>query len=96
MNTKIIKPSLFLMMAALLFVTGCATQSVEIIPENLPGFLKGLLHGFIILFSFIASLFTEYSIYAFPNTGGWYNFGFLLGVMFFFGGGGAGSCRRKL
>jgi len=74
-------------LAGMLF-TGCATQSFENI-SNLPGFLKGLLHGFILLFSFIGSLFTDYEIYAFPNSGGWYNFGFLLGVMMFFGGGGA-------
>lgn len=83
----------FLLFAmAILIAAGCATQSVEQV-LNPPGFLKGLLHGFIILFSFIASLFTDYSIYAFPNSGGWYDFGFLLGAMMFFGGGGAGARR---
>lgn len=81
-------PLLIIMLAAGLLFTGCATQSFENI-TNPPGFLKGLLHGFIMLFSFIASLFTDYEIYAFPNAGGWYNFGYLLGVMLFFGGGGA-------
>lgn len=85
---------LVLVLAAAFVFTGCATQSIGNV-GNPPGFLKGLLHGFIILFSFIASLFTKYEIYAFPNAGGWYNFGYLLGVMFFFGGGGAGAkCRR--
>ena len=79
-----------------IILTGCATQS----PGNVidpPGFFHGLLHGFIVLFSFILSFFTEYEIYAFPNSGGWYNFGFLLGVMSFFGGGGsqAGRSRRR-
>lgn len=84
-----------LVLAGLFVFTGCATQSLGNIGD-LPGFFKGLLHGFIILFSFIASLFTDYEIYAFPNAGGWYNFGYLLGVMFFFGGGGAGAkCRKK-
>ena len=78
----------------ILFISGCATQSVTNV-TNPPGFFSGLLHGFIILFSFIASLFTDYRIYAFPNAGGWYDFGFLLGVMFFFGGGGAGTCKRR-
>jgi len=75
-------------------LAGCATQS----PGNLmdpPGFFYGLLHGFIIMFSFIASLFTDYEIYAFPNSGGWYNFGFLLGVMSFAGGGGSQAGRRR-
>lgn len=80
--------------AFLLFLSGCAVQTVEPV-LNPPGFLWGLLHGFILFFSFIASLFTDFEIYAFPNNGGWYDFGFLLGVMFFFGGGGAGSKRRR-
>ncbi len=77
-----------------LFLTSCATHSLTEVVDP-PGFLKGLLHGFILLFSFIGSLFTDYEIYAFPNAGGWYDFGFVLGVMFFFGGGGAGTkkCR---
>ena len=75
---------------AALLLQSCATQPS---PEGFgpPGFLSGLLHGFLILFSFIASLFTEYRIYAFPNSGGWYDFGYLLGAMMFLGGGGAGA-----
>ena len=85
---------MLVVLAALVF-TSCATQSLSNMGE-LPGFLKGMFHGFIILFSFILSLFTDYEIYAYPNAGGWYNFGYLLGVMFFFGGGGAGAkCKKK-
>ena len=77
-----------------LFLTSCATQPK---PDtvNLPGFFWGLLHGFLIFFSFIASLFTDYRIYAFPNSGGWYDFGFLLGAMMFLGGGGASSRKVR-
>jgi hypothetical protein len=76
--------------AAALLLQSCATQPS---PEGLdpPGLLSGLLHGFLILFSFIASLFTDYRIYAYPNSGGWYDFGYLLGAMMFLGGGGAGA-----
>ena len=84
----------FVILSIIFLLTGCATQSVTNIQDP-PGFWHGLLHGFIILFSFIVSLFTDYEIYAFPNTGAWYNFGFLLGVMIFFGGGGAGAKRKK-
>ncbi|HAZ04298.1 MAG: hypothetical protein A2W90_23140 [Bacteroidetes bacterium GWF2_42_66] len=86
--------SSFLLLVIIVLLAGCATQSVTNLQDP-PGFWHGLLHGFIILFSFIISLFTDYEIYAFPNTGGWYNFGFLLGVMIFFGGGGAGAKCRK-
>ena len=70
----------------------CATQPPPA-SLNPPGFLWGLLHGFLIIFSFIASLFTDYRIYAFPNSGVWYDFGYLLGAMMCLGGGGA-SARR--
>ena len=80
------------LLALVLFHAGCAMQSVEQLADP-PGFFRGLFHGFIILFSFIISLFTDYSIYAFPNSGGWYDLGFLLGVMIFFGGGGARAGR---
>jgi hypothetical protein len=56
-----------------------------------PGFFMGFLHGFLALFSFIGSWFTDVRIYAFPNSGGWYDFGYLLGVASFFGGSGASS-----
>lgn len=54
---------------------------------NPPGFFLGLLHGFLIFFSFIGSLFTDIRIYAFPNSGGWYDFGYLIGASMFLGGG---------
>lgn len=78
--------------ATALLLAACATQPP---PQGAgpPGFFSGLLHGFLILFSFIASLFTDLRIYAYPNSGGWYDFGYLLGAMAFLGGGGAGAKR---
>jgi hypothetical protein len=49
------------------------------------------VHGFTILFSLIGSTFTDYRIYAFPNSGGWYDFGYFLGAAMFLGGGGASA-----
>ncbi|SRR6056297_2339312 len=77
----------------LLTISSCATQQTGSI-ENPPGFFHGLLHGFLILFSFIGSLFSDYEIYAFPNTGGWYNLGFLIGASAFLGGSGSSAKRR--
>jgi hypothetical protein len=77
-----------------LAAASCARQPVPPDAGNVPGFLLGLLHGFMILFSFIGSLFSDIRIYAFPNAGGWYDFGFLLGAMAFLGGGGASSSAR--
>lgn len=76
--------------AGALLLQSCATQPLPTASAP-PGFFFGLLHGFLILFSFIASLFTDFRIYAFPNSGGWYDFGYLLGAMGFLGGGGASA-----
>jgi|GEM_PF-5247349 len=49
----------------------------------------GIVHGFCILFSLIGSIFTDFRIYAFPNSGGWYDFGYFIGAAMFLGTGGA-------
>lgn len=60
------------------------------------GFWLGLWHGFIAPFAFVLSLFkSNLSIYEVHNNGAWYNFGYLFGLVCFFGGGGHGSARRK-
>jgi len=48
-------------------------------------------HGFLIFFSFVGGLFTDMRIYSFPNSGGWYDFGYLIGAATFLGGCGASS-----
>ena len=73
-----------------LAVSRCAHQPAPA-THDLPGFWSGLLHGFLIFFSFVGSLFTQIRIYEFPNSGGWYDFGYLLGASMFLGGGGAAA-----
>jgi hypothetical protein len=68
-----------------LMLASCATQP----PSNAyapPGFFLGLVHGLTAFFSLIASIFWDVRVYAFPNGGGWYEFGFVLGAALFFGG----------
>jgi hypothetical protein len=67
--------------ALVLTLAGCAHQPKPVL-EDAPGFLMGLWHGWIAPWSLIASLFTDVRVYAFPNTGFWYDAGFLLGVSF--------------
>jgi hypothetical protein len=56
---------------------------------NLAGFWQGLWHGFIFPVTLVMSLFNEnVSVYEVHNNGSKYNFGFLLGTMMIFGGGG--------
>ena len=63
---------------------------------DLAGFFTGLWHGIIIPVTFVISLFTEnISVYEVHNTGGWYDFGFVLGAGTFLGGSRATKKRRK-
>ncbi len=65
-------------------MASCATQPTMATREA-PGFLLGLVNGFLIVFAFIGSLFWDTRIYAFPNSGRWYDAGFVLGAAIFFG-----------
>lgn len=67
----------------LILISGCA----DTIPYETSrfiepvGFWYGLWHAMIIPFSWLGSLFSEdIAIYAIYNNGGWYDFGFALGV----------------
>ncbi|USD36179.1 hypothetical protein [Ferrimonas sp. SCSIO 43195] len=67
-------------LTVLILLSGCASQP-ETHGNDLPGFFTGLMHGFFFIFSFIASLFSDVRIYTFPNSGVWYDFGFLVGLV---------------
>jgi hypothetical protein len=62
---------------------------------DVAGFWRGLWHGVIAPITFIVSLFNDnVTMYEVHNNGGWYDFGFILGVCIIFGGGGGGTGRR--
>jgi hypothetical protein len=64
--------------------------------DAIAGFWQGLWQGFIAPFVFLVSLFkSNLNIYEVHNNGAWYNFGYLFGLMCFFGGGGRGARRRR-
>ena len=81
---------LFLGLAALITITACASPEAIgecINPQEARGFLYGILHGFLAPLTFIISLFSEgVTMYEVNNNGGWYDFGFLLGIGGFSGG----------
>ena len=81
-------PALF----ALTLLAACAKQVATAVQPGAPGFLFGLWHGFIFPVAWVMSLFVpDIAIYAVPNNGGWYDFGFFLGIVVF----GVGSWRGK-
>ncbi|MCW5774542.1 MAG: hypothetical protein KIT16_23060 [Rhodospirillaceae bacterium] len=69
-----------------LLLAACAHQP-SAGPPGSPGLLLGFVHGFIMVFSLIASLFTDVRVFAYPNAGFWYDLGFVIGAAFMFGGG---------
>ena len=56
-------------------LTGCATQPAPA-TDGAPGLLSGFLHGLIAIPALLASLVLEVRVYAFPNSGFWYDLGF--------------------
>ena len=88
---------LMILLLVIFFLSGCAETITltEPLGKDPVGFWKGLLHGFILPFSFIISLFdSDVAVYAIYNNGGWYNFGFVLGASIIFGGSGKASKRK--
>ena len=67
-----------------LVASACAATQVPAVTEaGAPGFLLGVWHGFIFPIAFIISLFTDsVAVYAVPNNGGWYDFGYFVGIVF--------------
>ena len=74
-----------LTLAALLALTACAaTQDAAAVAPQAPGFLLGLWHGFIFPVAWVVSLVVpKVAVYAVPNNGGWYDFGYFLGIVVF-------------
>jgi opacity protein-like surface antigen len=71
--------------AAALALAACvATQAADAVAPHGPGFLLGLWHGFIFPVAWLVSVFVpSVAVYAVPNNGGWYDFGYFLGIVVF-------------
>ena len=83
-----------LILIATTLLAGCAWMP-PVTATQTPGFLLGLLHGFLAFFTMILSFFTEVKMYATPNSGSLYDLGFVLGFMIFAGGGAKGASGRR-
>lgn len=85
---------IFMIISALLF-SGCANSCEQIdyytgvMSEPITyNFFGGILHGILMPFNFIGSLFSScIEMYASNHVKGWYDFGYLIGVIFSIGGG---------
>lgn len=87
MNT--LKYLAIITLSVLLF-TSCADVTIidDCVLVDPYGFWSGLWHGAISVFSFVGGWFSDdIAIYAVNNNGGWYDFGFILGIGSLGGGG---------
>jgi hypothetical protein len=81
-----------ILLTAPLLLAACATQVSSGVAPGGPGFLLGLWHGFIFPVAWFLSLvMPDVAVYAVPNNGGWYDFGYFLGIVVF----GVGANRGK-
>lgn len=80
----------FGLLVIMVLMSGCADVSPhaqQCVTSDPYGFFGGLWHGFILELSLVGSLFSDnIAIYAYNNNGGWYDFGFVIGVVSFTGG----------
>src|SRR5664279_316668 len=70
-----------------LFVWYAKTVIPHTYPTLYTSFWWGLVHGLFIIPTFFWSLFAHtVTIYQSPNSGNWYNLGFVIGISMIFGG----------
>jgi len=87
---------LSLLIFSVFLLTACTAGSEQFSNDSPAGFWYGLWHGVIAFISLIIHVFNDtVMVYEKNNTGGWYDFGFLLGVIFVWGGGSHVSCKSS-
>lgn len=86
---------IFVLATLALTLAACvARQAPTAVSPTAPGFLEGVWHGFIFPIAWIVSLFTDdIAVYQVPNNGGWYDFGYFVGICLL--GVGARSSKRR-
>ena len=88
------KYRIFVLLPFFLLLNSCAAGNPQFSQETPAGFWWGIWHGIISVISLIVHIFNEnVAVYETHNTGGWYDFGFLLGVIFVWRGSWHVNCR---
>ena len=87
---------LFFLLSFVLLFTACTAGDAQFTEQEPAGFLHGLWHGVISFITLIIHIFNSgVMVYEITNTGGWYDFGFLLGVTSIWGGGCHIKCKSS-
>ena len=66
----------------LLLLAACGFVGVPTAGSDPPGFFAGVWHGLLAPWTLILRLFLDIKMYAVPNTGWFYDLGFLIGIVF--------------
>lgn len=91
---KLLSFKLIIFISIIVLVSSCTAGNVQFTSESPAGFWYGLWHGIISIISLIIHIFNDnVSVYETNNTGGWYDLGFLFGVISIWGGGTHMSCK---
>ena len=75
------KLRLLVLLALVLLIAGCGFATTGYSANDLPGFFLGVWHGLLAPWTLILRLFLDIKMYAFPNSGWLYDFGFLIGIL---------------
>ncbi|MDX1295864.1 MAG: hypothetical protein R3302_06345 [Sulfurimonadaceae bacterium] len=82
------------LLLAVMMLTACTAGDVIFTEETPAGFWYGLWHGMISVITLIVHIFVDtVQVYEVNNTGGWYDAGFLLGVILVWSGSSHVSCK---
>ena len=89
MNTHVTsKFTLLIFLTLVALLSSCAAGNPKFSQDTPAGFWWGIWHGIISVVSLIVHVFNEnVAVYETRNTGAWYDFGFLIGVITVWGGG---------
>ncbi len=80
----------------MLFAASCTAGDARFTETTPAGFWEGLWHGIISWVMLVAGLFSDtIGVYEVNNTGGWYDFGFLLGIGLIWGSAGKGKTKVR-
>ncbi len=89
-------------LGAALLLAGCAAGPNVLVGSaddegRLAGFWLGIWHGVIAPVTFVISLFSpdRVHLYEVHNNGGWYNFGFMIGLWISIAGPAHGGARKR-
>jgi len=92
--TNFLSFKLLIIIPFFILLVSCTAGDNQFTTTNPAGFWYGLWHGIISFISMIIHIFNEnVRVYEISNTGGWYDFGFLFGVISIWGGGSHMSCK---